>query len=318
MNELGEWLRYARETRGLTLEDAERDTRISRRYLYALESGELDLIPAPVYARGFLRSYAQYLGLDPQEAMARYPRDDAGPYAPQPQQRLPAQQASRQQQQQPRQQPPSGQRPAPFGGSRERPPESLPRVPGSPPAWRRPGPAEGAPRGEQQRPQAQQAPVQLPVDDRVHEPMIGVDIGVPVPSRRLQQDPAAQTRSMVVLGVALFAVLGILALAFLISRLGGGDGDGSPVPTTESSSPTTTGLQTPAATIALTGNGIVPAVVGEIQADAAAAITAAGLVPNIRTEKNDATAGTVINQAPGPGTQKEPGDPVTIIVSEGP
>ena len=76
MSELGTLLVRAREARGLTLEDAERDTRISRRYLQALETEQFEAIPAPVYARGFLRSYSQYLGLDPQEMLALFPRDD--------------------------------------------------------------------------------------------------------------------------------------------------------------------------------------------------------------------------------------------------
>ena len=51
MGELGSLLTRAREARGLTIEDAERDTRISRRYLFALEAEQFDVIPAPVYAR---------------------------------------------------------------------------------------------------------------------------------------------------------------------------------------------------------------------------------------------------------------------------
>ena len=76
MKELGSRLMRARETRGLTLEDAERDTRISRRYLQALETEQFEVIPAPVYARGFLRSYSQYLGLDPGEMLSLFPRDE--------------------------------------------------------------------------------------------------------------------------------------------------------------------------------------------------------------------------------------------------
>lgn len=79
---LGAALRRAREEQGLTLEDAERDTRISKRYLDALENERFDVVPAPVYARGFLRSYSQYLGLDPNEVLSLYPRDDE----PQPRQ----------------------------------------------------------------------------------------------------------------------------------------------------------------------------------------------------------------------------------------
>ena len=80
MGELGSLLTRAREARGLTLEDAERDTRISRRYLQALESEQFEVIPAPVYARGFLRSYSQYLGIDPSEALAMFPREEDPEY----------------------------------------------------------------------------------------------------------------------------------------------------------------------------------------------------------------------------------------------
>ncbi|HEU0072543.1 MAG TPA: helix-turn-helix transcriptional regulator [Dehalococcoidia bacterium] len=54
----------ARQAKGLTLFDAERGTRIPRRYLEALEADQFSLLPAPVYARGFLRNYARFLGLD--------------------------------------------------------------------------------------------------------------------------------------------------------------------------------------------------------------------------------------------------------------
>ena len=72
---IGERLIEAREARGLTLEDAERDTRISQRYLQALEAETFNVIPAPVYARGFLRSYSQYLGLETGPLLARFPQD---------------------------------------------------------------------------------------------------------------------------------------------------------------------------------------------------------------------------------------------------
>ncbi|HEY8489520.1 MAG TPA: helix-turn-helix domain-containing protein [Dehalococcoidia bacterium] len=79
MTGLGDRLREAREAKGLSLEAVERETRISRRYLQALETENLEALPAPVYARGFLRSYAQFLGLDPKEFLpileARAPRE---------------------------------------------------------------------------------------------------------------------------------------------------------------------------------------------------------------------------------------------------
>jgi transcriptional regulator with XRE-family HTH domain len=69
MPELGRTLSQARVSRGLTLEDCERDTRISRRYLDALEREDWKVFPAPVYSRAFLRTYSQYLGLNPAELM---------------------------------------------------------------------------------------------------------------------------------------------------------------------------------------------------------------------------------------------------------
>ncbi len=65
MASIGETLRAARERRGLTIAEASRLTRIAPRFLEALENDDLEALPAPVYARGFLRSYAAALGLDP-------------------------------------------------------------------------------------------------------------------------------------------------------------------------------------------------------------------------------------------------------------
>src|SRR5262249_42236666 len=72
MPELGKVLSQARVSRGLTLEDCERDTRISKRYLDALEREDWKVFPAPVYSRAFLRTYAQYLGQDPAELMSMF------------------------------------------------------------------------------------------------------------------------------------------------------------------------------------------------------------------------------------------------------
>lgn len=62
---IGQRLREARERLGLTLEEAERTTRIRAQHLAALERDDFDALPSPVQARGFLRNYASYLGLDP-------------------------------------------------------------------------------------------------------------------------------------------------------------------------------------------------------------------------------------------------------------
>lgn len=68
MGALGERLRQARVDRQVTLQDAQRETRIHRRFLEALENEDIAALPAPVYTRGFIRTYADYLDLDP-EAM---------------------------------------------------------------------------------------------------------------------------------------------------------------------------------------------------------------------------------------------------------
>jgi len=73
MTPLGETLQRARLARGVTLEEAERTTRISRRYLEALENENFGLLPAHVYARGFLRTYARYLGLEPADLLPLFP-----------------------------------------------------------------------------------------------------------------------------------------------------------------------------------------------------------------------------------------------------
>ena len=72
---LGERLVAAREARGIDLLRAERETKIRRAYLAALERGDFASLPGAVYVRGFLRNYAQYLGLDPDEAIAQWHRD---------------------------------------------------------------------------------------------------------------------------------------------------------------------------------------------------------------------------------------------------
>ena len=63
-SEVGETLRDARENRGVDLHRVERDTKIRLKFLAALEDGEFTELPGDVYARGFLRNYATYLGLD--------------------------------------------------------------------------------------------------------------------------------------------------------------------------------------------------------------------------------------------------------------
>ncbi|GAC1693262.1 MAG: DUF4115 domain-containing protein [Candidatus Dormibacteraceae bacterium] len=67
---LGEILAAKRGERGLTIEQAAAATRIRAHYLSALESDELERLVAPVYAKGHLRTYTRYLGLDPEPLVA--------------------------------------------------------------------------------------------------------------------------------------------------------------------------------------------------------------------------------------------------------
>ena len=62
--DIGATLRKARQDAGVTLEDVEEDTKIRKRYLTALEREDYADLPSAVYARGFLKTYANYLGLD--------------------------------------------------------------------------------------------------------------------------------------------------------------------------------------------------------------------------------------------------------------
>lgn len=69
---LGERFRAAREARGASLSDVAEQIRIRSVYLAAIEEGNWAPIGAPVYIRGFLRTYARYLKLDPEEAVAEF------------------------------------------------------------------------------------------------------------------------------------------------------------------------------------------------------------------------------------------------------
>ena len=68
----GETLGQARRARGVSLADVERDTRIPLKYLTALEAQEYGALPGGVYARGVLRGYATYLGLDPEPLLDQF------------------------------------------------------------------------------------------------------------------------------------------------------------------------------------------------------------------------------------------------------
>lgn len=85
----GETLRQARAHKNVTLREAEADTRINRHHLAALEDEEFEALPPPIYTRGIVRKYADYLGLDAGKVLDMHrelmgPPEDLGPISPSP------------------------------------------------------------------------------------------------------------------------------------------------------------------------------------------------------------------------------------------
>ena len=74
----GEELRREREIRGISLKEIADATKISRRFLEAIEKNDHRTLPAPVFTRGFVREYARYLGLNAEEIVGRYNQGAAG------------------------------------------------------------------------------------------------------------------------------------------------------------------------------------------------------------------------------------------------
>lgn len=72
MPSFGETLRRERELRGIDLRDVAEATKISVRFLRALESDRADVLPGGLFPRAFVRQYATYLGLDPERTVAEY------------------------------------------------------------------------------------------------------------------------------------------------------------------------------------------------------------------------------------------------------
>jgi len=86
MFEIGASLREARERRGLALDDVQKRLRLRERYVRALEEERWELLPGDAYARGFLRMYAEFLGLNGtlylDEYDARVARGEEEPIVP--------------------------------------------------------------------------------------------------------------------------------------------------------------------------------------------------------------------------------------------
>ena len=76
MSELGQQLRQARESRGLTLADVETEIKIRQPILQAIEAGDAAELPPLAFSRGLVRKYAGYLNLDPGWAVELFEREN--------------------------------------------------------------------------------------------------------------------------------------------------------------------------------------------------------------------------------------------------
>jgi cytoskeletal protein RodZ len=75
MSDLGALLRKAREQRGYTLEDIQEYTKIRKRYLEAIETGDYKVLPGSFYVRAFVKTYAETVGLDAEEVLRLYHKE---------------------------------------------------------------------------------------------------------------------------------------------------------------------------------------------------------------------------------------------------
>ena len=219
MAKIGDTLREARERRGLTIEQAAQETRISPRFLEALEAEEFDALPAPVYVRGFLRSYANYLRIDPQPLLDQLVGGDIGfPVGPAGYVGGPRQ---------PGRPSPPRERTDPFRRAAGPPPAAGPGAAGD--DWAPELPAQGDR-------SAGPAPIAPPsYQEELNPDPYGYERG-PGPYRRaaggvLLERPELPGQGGVPRGVMLAlagAVAAVVALAVVVVLRGGGDGDGTP------------------------------------------------------------------------------------------
>lgn len=82
VHSVGEALRERRRELGLDLESVGEALRIKAIYLAAIEQGRSDDLPGPAYAFGFIRAYANYLGLDGEYVLESYKAQSSGTHAP--------------------------------------------------------------------------------------------------------------------------------------------------------------------------------------------------------------------------------------------
>lgn len=73
IKEIGASLQQRRKEMNLSLKEAENATSIRMNYLQALEEGEMEKLISPVYAQGFFKQYAAFLGIDGESIVRQYP-----------------------------------------------------------------------------------------------------------------------------------------------------------------------------------------------------------------------------------------------------
>lgn len=78
MATLGEQFKAAREAKGVTESEVAISTKILTKIIVAMEADDFSVMAAPTYAKGFIRLYADYLGLDPEPLVAEYVRHHGG------------------------------------------------------------------------------------------------------------------------------------------------------------------------------------------------------------------------------------------------
>lgn len=72
MTELGNRLKEARESKGLSLDDLQEITKIQKRYLSGIEEGDYTMMPGKFYVRAFIKQYCEAVGLDSEEVFEEY------------------------------------------------------------------------------------------------------------------------------------------------------------------------------------------------------------------------------------------------------
>ena len=72
MESFGARLKREREQRKITLDDISSSTKIGTRFLVAIEEEHFDQLPGGIFNKGFVRSYARYLGIDENQAVADF------------------------------------------------------------------------------------------------------------------------------------------------------------------------------------------------------------------------------------------------------